>query len=137
RAGEAIAPLRGLLEFARIARRQPTLLETLGAGAAAVSDAVGFATVVINAYMADRDVYEVVTVHGSERASEILLGSVTKPETWVPLLDERFRRHGVYFIPEGSLSFDDPTVTWYRPEPEARAAKVTGESWHTDDALFA
>jgi diguanylate cyclase (GGDEF)-like protein/PAS domain S-box-containing protein len=137
RTGEAIAPLRGLLEFARIARRQPTLLETLRAVAAAVSDAVGFATVVINAYQADRDVYEVVTVHGSERASEILLGSVTKPETWVPLLDERFRRHGVYFIPEGSLGFDDPTVTWYRPEPSARAAEVTGEAWRTDDALFA
>jgi diguanylate cyclase (GGDEF)-like protein/PAS domain S-box-containing protein len=137
RAGEAIAPLRGLLEFARIARRQPTLLETLRAVASAVSEAVGFATVVINAYRADRDVYEVVTVHGSERASDILLGSITKPETWEPLLDGRFRRHGVYFIPEGSLAFDDPTVTWYRPEPSARAAEVTGESWRTDDALFA
>ena len=137
RAGEAIAPLRGLLEFARLARRQPTLLETLRAVAAAVSDAVGFATVVINAYRADQDLYEVVTVHGSERASEILLGSITKPETWVPLLDERFRRHGVYFIPEGSLALDDPTVTWYRPEPNARAAGVTGEAWRTDDALFA
>jgi diguanylate cyclase (GGDEF)-like protein/PAS domain S-box-containing protein len=137
RTGEAIAPLRGLLEFARIARRQPTLLETLRAVAAAVSDAVGFATVVINAYRADGDLYEVVTVHGSERASEILLGSVTKPETWVPLLDDRFRRHGVYFVPDGSLNLDDPTVTWYRPEPNARAAELSGESWHTDDALFA
>ena len=137
RAGEAIAPLRGLLEFARIARRQPTLLETLRAVASAVSDAVGFATVVINAYRADGDLYEVVTVHGSKRASDMLLGSTTKPETWKPLLDERFRRHGVYFIPEGSLAFDDPTVTWYRPLPHARAAELTRESWHTDDALFA
>jgi diguanylate cyclase (GGDEF)-like protein/PAS domain S-box-containing protein len=126
-----------LLEFARIARRQPTLLETLRAVASAVSDAVGFATVVINVYRADRDVYEVVTVHGSERASDILLGSTTKPETWTPLLDERFRRHGVYFVPEGSLALDDPTVTWYRPDPDARAAQLTGESWRTDDALFA
>jgi diguanylate cyclase (GGDEF)-like protein/PAS domain S-box-containing protein len=132
-----MAPLRGLLEFARIARRQPTLLETLRAVASAVSEAVGFATVVINAYRAESDTYEVVTVHGSERASDILLGSITKPETWKPLLDERFRRHGVYFIPEGSLALDDPTVTWYRPEPTARAAELTGESWHTDDALFA
>jgi diguanylate cyclase (GGDEF)-like protein/PAS domain S-box-containing protein len=137
RAGEAIAPLRGLLEFARLARRQPTLLETLRAVASAVSDAAGFATVVINAYRPDSDTYEVVTVHGSERASDILLGSITKPETWKPLLDERFRRHGVYFIPEGSLDLDDPTVTWYRPEPNARAAELTGDSWHTDDALFA
>ena len=137
RTGEPIAPLRGLLEFARIARRQPTLLETLRAVASAVSEAVGFATVVINAYRADQDLYEVVTVHGSDRASEILLGSITKPETWTPLLDERFRRHGVYFIPQGSLDFDDPTVTWYRPEPNARAAQVGGESWQIDDALFA
>jgi diguanylate cyclase (GGDEF)-like protein/PAS domain S-box-containing protein len=137
RTGEPIAPLRGLLEFARIARRQPTLLETLRAVACAVSEAVGFATVVINAYRADQDRYEVVTVHGSERASEILLGSTTKPETWTPLLDERFRRHGVYFIPEGWLDFDDPTVTWRRPESDARAADVGGESWRTDDALLA
>ncbi|MFL5862180.1 MAG: putative bifunctional diguanylate cyclase/phosphodiesterase [Solirubrobacteraceae bacterium] len=102
-----------------------------------MSEAVGFATVVINAYQADNDTYEVVTVHGSERARNILLGSITKPETWTPLLDDRFRRHGVYFIPEGSLDFDDPNVTWYRPEPNARAAELTGESWHTDDALFA
>ncbi|HEY2320997.1 MAG TPA: hypothetical protein VGH67_22005, partial [Solirubrobacteraceae bacterium] len=137
RAGEAIAPLWGLLEFARMARRQPTLLETLRAVAAAVSDAVGFATVVINAYQAESDTYEVVTVHGSERASDVLLGSITRPETWKPLLDERFRRHGVYFIPEGALDFSDPTVTWYRPEPNARRAELTGESWHPDDALFA
>src|SRR6202012_3612069 len=97
RSGDPIAPLRGLLEFARIARRQPTLVETLRAVASAVSDAVGFATVVINAYRSYLDLYEFFTVHGSERASEILLGSITRPETWAPLLDERFRRHGVYF----------------------------------------
>src|SRR5437588_10037760 len=115
RTGEAIAPLRGLLEFARLARRQPTLVETLRAVASAVSEAVGFATVVINAYRAESDLYEVVTVHGSQRASDILLGSITKPETWKPLLDDRFRRHGAYFIPAGSVEFDDPTITWYRP----------------------
>jgi hypothetical protein len=125
-----------LLEFARIARRQPTLVETLRAVASAVSDAVGFATVVINAYRADGDLYEVVTVHGSSgRATSVSARRQSRDVE--AAVDERFRRHGVYFIPEGSLDFDDPTVTWYRPLPNARAAELTGESWHTDDALFA
>src|ERR1700723_3839472 len=113
RAEGAVAPLRGLLELSRLTRRQPTLLETLHAVAQTVSEALGFAVVVINAYRPEGNEYEVVTVHGSERAREILLGNVTQAVTWEPLLDDRFRRHGVYFIPEGSLQHDETTVRWY------------------------
>ena len=131
----AIAPLRGLLELSRLARRQPTLLETLRAVAATVSEALGFGVVVINAYRPEGNEYEVVAVHGSERARQILLGNVTQAASWGPLLDERFRRHGVYFIPEGSVKHDD-TVSWYTPEPPVAA--VAGErSWRAEDALFA
>jgi diguanylate cyclase (GGDEF)-like protein/PAS domain S-box-containing protein len=135
RAGEAIAPLRGLLELSRLTRRQPTLLETLRAVASTVSEGLGFATVVINSYRPETDQYEVVAVHGSDRAREVLLGHVSDGDTWTPLLTERFRTHGVYFIPEGAIEAD-LTVTWYTPELPGPPADDE-HSWHPEDALFA
>jgi diguanylate cyclase (GGDEF)-like protein/PAS domain S-box-containing protein len=135
RADGAVAPLRGLLELSRLTRRQPTLLETLRAVASAVSEALGFGIVVINAYRPEGNEYEVVAVDGSDRAREILLGNVTQAVTWEPLLDERFRRHGVYFIPAGSLEHDETNVRWYTPE--TASAALTADSWRPDDALFA
>jgi hypothetical protein len=125
------------MEFARIARRQPTLLETLRAVASAVSDAVGFATVVINAYRADHDVYEVVTVHGSERATGILSARSPSPRRGSRCWTTASAVTGSTSSPEGSLSLEDPTVTWYRPKLNARTPELTGEAWHNDDALFA
>ena len=136
RAGEAIAPLRGLLELSRLTHRQPTPLEALAAVASTVSDALGFATVLIHAYRAQDDEYEVVTVHGSDRAREVLLGQVTAAQAWSPLLDERFRRHGVYFIPAGAVERGEPVLAGYQsqpagPQPDDEAA------WRPGDAAFA
>jgi diguanylate cyclase (GGDEF)-like protein/PAS domain S-box-containing protein len=136
RAGEAIAPLRGLLELSRLTRRQPTLLETLAAVASTVSEALGFAIVVINAYRPDSDDYEVVTVHGSIRAPQIVLGQVTPAHDWAPLLDDRFRRHGVYFIPEESVAPDAFAVVRSAPEATPPAAG-DDRDWRPGDALFA
>jgi diguanylate cyclase (GGDEF)-like protein/PAS domain S-box-containing protein len=134
-AGEAVASLRGLLELSRLTRRQPTLQETLRAVAETVSDALGFATTVVNVYRPEGDDYEVVAVHGTDGARENLLGRVTAADTWEPLLDPRFRRHGVYFIPEGSIDYDD-SVRWHVPEP-TDSTPPAEDSWRTDDALFA
>jgi diguanylate cyclase (GGDEF)-like protein/PAS domain S-box-containing protein len=133
--GAAVAPLRGLLELSRLMRRQPSLSEVLDAIARTVSQVLGFATVAINTYHPETDEYEVVAVRGNQRAREILLGDVTSAETWAPLLDPRFLRRGVYFIPAGQLEFDE-TVAWYTPELSSDAPQ--GErSWRADDALFA
>jgi diguanylate cyclase (GGDEF)-like protein/PAS domain S-box-containing protein len=134
-AGEAVAPLRGLLELSRLIRRQPTLGETLRALADTVSEALGFAITIVNVYRPEQDEYEVVAIHGTESARDNLLGQVTAGETWEPLLDPRFRRHGVYFLPEGSIEYDD-SVTWHVPEP-ADSVPAEADSWRPDDALFA
>jgi diguanylate cyclase (GGDEF)-like protein/PAS domain S-box-containing protein len=134
-AGEAVASLRGLLELSRLTRRQPTLHETLRAVAETVSDALGFATTVVNVYRPERDDYEVVAVHGTNGVRETLIGQVTAAETWEPLLDPRFRRHGVYFIPEGSIEYDD-SVRWHVPEPDD-SVPADEDSWRPEDALFA
>jgi diguanylate cyclase (GGDEF)-like protein/PAS domain S-box-containing protein len=133
--GRTLAPLRALLELSRLIQREPTLDETLRAVAETVSQASGFATVVVNQYLPDTDEYAVVTVYGNERARADLQGHVSPAATWTPMLDERFHRHGVYLIPEGSLEYDD-SIRWHVPEiadPDA----LTDEDWHADDALFA
>ena len=54
-AGEAVAPLLGLLELSRLTRRQPTLDETLRVLADTVSEALAFATTVVNVYRPEQD----------------------------------------------------------------------------------
>src|ERR1700759_5120167 len=132
-AGEVVAPLRGLLELSRLTRRQPTLDEILGALAQTVAEALGFATAVVNVYRPEQDEFEVVAVCGTDAVRHSLLGQVTAGDTWDPLRDPGFRRHGVYFIPEGSIEYDD-SVKWHVPEP---GGAVAPDSWRPDDALFA
>ena len=134
-AGEVVAPLRGLLELSRLTRRQPTLDEILRALAETVSEALGFVTTVVNVYRPEQDEYEVVAVHGTDAARDNLLGQVTAADTWAPLLDPAFRRHGVYFIPEGSLEYDD-SVRWHVPQ-SAGSVAAAADAWRPDDALFA
>jgi len=51
-----------------------------------------------------------------------------------PLLDPRFRRAGVYFIPEGALDWSDQPAS-YVPDLSPPADDET--AWRSDDALFA
>jgi diguanylate cyclase (GGDEF)-like protein/PAS domain S-box-containing protein len=136
--GRAVAALRGVLDVSRLSLRQPPVAEVLDLVARTVVETVDFSTVVINAYHVQDDAYEVIIVHGSERARGILQGNVTAGSTWEPLLDPRFARHGVYFIPAGAVPLQelDPTPAWYTTE--VRDADRTAEGdWHPDDALFA
>src|SRR5204863_4103817 len=75
------------------------------------------------------------TVYGNERAREILLSKVTTSASWAAMLDRRFLRAGVYFIPEGALEWDDDFAS-YTPDLAPRPADDT-LAWRADDALFA
>ena len=136
--GVAVPALRSLLALARLSLRQPPLAEVLDAVAQTVAEAIAFSTVVINVYRPADDAYEVITVHGSERARGILLGNVTAGSTWEPLLDPRFARRDVFFIPAGAVPFEelDPATEWYTPEVPDHATAAEGD-WRPDDALFA
>jgi hypothetical protein len=116
--GRSVAALRGVLDVSRLSLRQPPAAEVLDVVARTVVEATGFSTVVINAYREQDDAYEVITVHGSERARGILQGNVTAGSTWEPLLDPRFARHSVYFVPAGLVPLPelDPTRAWFTPE---------------------
>ncbi len=132
----SVAAMRGLLELSRLSLRQPPLAEVLDAVARIVAEAVGVGTVVINVYRPPDDAYEVIVVHGSERARHILQGNVTASSTWEPLLHPRFARHGAFLIPAGEICFEelDPTTEWYRPD---FAGPLREDEWHPDDALLA
>lgn len=130
----AAAHVRGLLELAQLVRSGSGLSELLAAVARVVSETLGFATVVINLYRPETDEYEVKAVHGNERARAILLGNVTHADTWRPQLDPRFLRRGAFFIPEGSIEWDDE-VACYTPQIEPLDID-DGSAWLADDALF-
>lgn len=120
RARKAVAPLEGLLELSRLTQRQSTLDETVRALATTVAETLGFATAVVNLRRDETEEYEVVAVHGSDSVRASRLGQVTAAGTWEPLLDPRFRRHGVYFV---AATTGDPAAG--------------DEAWHPGDALLA
>jgi diguanylate cyclase (GGDEF)-like protein/PAS domain S-box-containing protein len=111
------------------------LPEVLDSVAEIVSDTLGFETVVINLYREAGDEYEVTTVHGNQRARDTLLGDVSSASSWATLLDGRFLRRGVFFIPAGALDWSEE-LHFYTPELPAAPADAP-RAWQADDALFA
>jgi diguanylate cyclase (GGDEF)-like protein/PAS domain S-box-containing protein len=130
----AAAHLRGMLELARVVRREPQLEQVLTAVARTVSEALGFRVVVVNLYRPDHDDYVVSTVYGSDGARTALLSQSSSAEHWGRLLDPRFDVGGAYFIPAGEIDWDEDMAS-YVPTLAAPPAGV--DAWQADDALFA
>jgi diguanylate cyclase (GGDEF)-like protein len=100
-----IASLRGLLDVTRLVRRAGPLPTVLDAIARTVSDSLGLGTVVVNLRRPGTDVFDVVTVHGSDEVRDALLGTVNGWDEWAPLLDARFHRRGAYHIRAGEFDW--------------------------------
>jgi diguanylate cyclase (GGDEF)-like protein/PAS domain S-box-containing protein len=126
--------LHGLLELARLVGREADLDKVLATVARAVSETLGFATVVVNLYRPETDEYEVRTVHGSDAAGELLLGQVTTADSWSGLLDPAFRRRGAYFVPAGAFDWETD-IKSYAP-PIRLVPDAPDDAWHADDAMF-
>jgi diguanylate cyclase (GGDEF)-like protein/PAS domain S-box-containing protein len=133
------AHLRSLVELTRLVRGSAPLDKVLESIASVISERLGFATVVINLYRPESDEYEVTTVCGSAEARGELLGDVVPARSWAPMLDPRFFKRGVFFVPAGAVEWD-PEIRSFAPErpvPEPDTIEVLGgEAWQPDDALF-
>jgi diguanylate cyclase (GGDEF)-like protein len=125
-----VGALVGVTELVRGESDLPTVLALI---ARTVSETLGFGTVVVNLYRRDWDDFCVTTVHGDENVRTALLGSTYDWENWQPLLDDRFLRHGAYFIKHGDFDWSSDTSPRYVPEREVSEDPA---AWRPDDEVF-
>jgi diguanylate cyclase (GGDEF)-like protein len=130
---DTVARLTGLLEVTRLVRSEGDLDALLPAIAAAISDGMGFGTVVISLYRAAFNDFRVETVHGSEEGREALLGRERMWAEWEPLFDLKFERHGCFFLPWDEYDWSWDTTVSFIPEIETADGP---DAWHPEDALF-
>jgi diguanylate cyclase (GGDEF)-like protein len=127
------ARLTGLLEVTRLVRSEQALESLLPAVAAAISEAMGFGTVVISVHRPATDDFRVEVVHGSDAAAALLLGREPTWEDWRPIFDERFERHGCYLLPWDEYDWSPDSAVSFVPD----LAILDGpDAWHPEDGLF-
>lgn len=131
---EYAASLGAVLDVPRAVRSGADIGSVLATVARAVSDALGFETVVMNVYRPEWDDFYVAAVHGSDAVRSALLGSVDEWETWEALLHQRFRRAGAYFIPHEAFDWSQHPGARFVPEGEPAVEGPAG--WHPQDELF-
>ena len=98
--------LHGFLEVTRLVRSEDDLPTLLRATASAIAESLGFGVVAIHLYRPAYDDFQVSVVHGPPRAQELLCGDTRDWSVWGNLLDDRFLRGGVYFIPHGEFDWE-------------------------------
>jgi diguanylate cyclase (GGDEF)-like protein len=130
---DTVARLTGLLEVTRLVRSERDLDALLPAVAAAISDGMGFGTVVISLYRPAFNDFRVETVHGSEDGREALLGRERTWAEWEPLFDLKFERHGCFFLPWDEYDWSWDTTVSFIPDLEIADGP---DAWHPEDALF-
>src|SRR5919204_5702770 len=128
-----VARLTGLLEVTRLVRSEQDLGALLPAIAAEVGEAMGYRTVVISVYRSAWDDFRVETVHGSDEGRATLLGRERSWEEWAPLFDDRFERHGCFFLPWDQFDWSWDRTVSFVPDLEVVDAP---DAWHPEDALF-
>ena len=133
-AAEYAASLRALLDVTRAVRSGAAIDSVLTTIARAVSDALGFETVVLNVHRAEWNDFYVAVVHGSDAVRRALLGSVYDIDTWKPLLHPKFRREGAYFIPHEAFDWSQHPGNRFVPPGEPAVEGPDG--WHPADELF-
>jgi diguanylate cyclase (GGDEF)-like protein len=133
-AADFASSLHSLLEVTRAVRGGFDVNSVLSTIARAVSETLGFQTVVMNVYRPEWDDFYVETVHGADAVRDALLGSVYDWESWKPLLHPRFLRAGAYFIPNDAFDWSKHSGTRFVPEG---GPLIEGpEGWHPNDELF-
>ena len=131
---EFASSLQGLLEVSRAVRSGADVGSVLDTIARAVSETMGFQTVVLNVYRPEWDDFYVETVYGSALVRKALLGQIYDWDSWKPLLDPKFLRAGAYFIPNDAFDWSKDKGTRFVPEGEPLFDGPEG--WHPNDELF-
>jgi diguanylate cyclase (GGDEF)-like protein/putative nucleotidyltransferase with HDIG domain len=133
----ASPPPAGLLDVASLFRSGRDLASILDSVAESLASALGFATVAVNLYRPAWDDFEVVAVHGSPAARQVLLGTASTAQEWNQLIDDRFARRGAYLVAHGTFAWQEESLLNYVPPAGAGAGTGTGpDAWHPEDALF-
>ncbi|MEA2408836.1 MAG: hypothetical protein QOE69_2955 [Thermoleophilaceae bacterium] len=122
-----------MFERTALVRDQADLQEVLEDVCRAISELLGYRSVVVNVYRPAFDDMLTSAGVGSDEAMRHLVGKSSPRSTWVPLLDERFERQGAYFVPAGEFDWEGMGIDSYVPSIEA-----SGEpnAWTAEDALF-
>jgi PAS domain S-box-containing protein len=123
--------LRGLLEVTRLVREERDLTRLVDAIAATIAVSLGFRTVAINLYRPAEGDFMVTTVHGSEGARDVLLGTTRSSDAWAPYFTDRFLRRGAYLVPHDEGDWEG--VPSHVPEFEP---STDPDAWHPEDALM-
>jgi diguanylate cyclase (GGDEF)-like protein len=132
---EFASSLQSLLAVSRAVRSGADVGSVLDTIASAVSETLGFQTVVLNVYRPEWDDFYVETVYGSALVRKALLGQVYDWDSWKPLLHPKFlRAGGAYFIPNDA--FDWSQHDGVRFVPAGEPVDDTPEAWHPNDELF-
>jgi diguanylate cyclase (GGDEF)-like protein len=130
---DTLARLRGLLDVSRVVRDDEALPDVLNAIAGTIADSLGYKVVVVNLYRPAWDDFEVTTVRDyNQEVVEQLLGTRGGWNAWAPLLDDRFKRGGVYFVPVGEYDWQNDMLSITPDIP----VSDDPNAWHPEDALF-
>jgi diguanylate cyclase (GGDEF)-like protein len=132
--GHYATALEAVLDVPRAVRSGVEIGSVLSTIARAVSEALGFQTVVMNVFRPEWDDFYVAAVQGSDAVRAALLGSVYNRDTWQALLHPRFCRAGAYFIPNEAFDWSQDLGARFVPEGEPVVDGPAG--WHPEDELF-
>jgi diguanylate cyclase (GGDEF)-like protein len=129
-----LARLGVMFERTASVRDEADLHEVLEDVARAIGDVLGYGAVVVNVYRPAFDDMLTAAAVGSEESLEQLLGTVSRGDSWTPLLADRFRRRdGAYFVPDGEFDWDSLGIVSYVPDLEP---SDDPDAWLPGDALF-
>ena len=132
RSPAATDQLQTLLGVARVARTHDKS-QALPVIAALLAQAVGFRTVAINLHRPAWDDFEVVTVHGSDRARAQLLGRTEPRHSWLRLLDDSYLDRGTHFHRRELHPAAEHLTASYVPD---LPVSEDPDSWHPEDLLL-
>jgi diguanylate cyclase (GGDEF)-like protein len=131
---ETLVRLHALLGTAGLVRSRADLQALLEQVAGTVAGSLGYGAVIVNLRRPAWDDFEIaVVVEAEPTGAAALLGEHVPMAEVERLLDQRFHRHGAYFIDHEAFDFGAFGASWVRGTVHGDGP----EGWHPDDALIA